>query len=102
MTPNLVVHNGYLATLADTGIVGFLAQSVFVLGALFRSIVRAWTVPTGVRVALASFLLAEALVAFAEPSGLHVGDTLGMLAIVLTAWAWRVEPAAQRRAPDPN
>jgi O-antigen ligase len=88
------LHNAYLAMLADTGVIGFVGYMIFIIGALLRSVTRAWNNPIGVNLATAALLFAYAAISLVEPFGIHTGDTAAMLMIFMTAWAWRTDPSA--------
>jgi O-antigen ligase len=97
ITAHLAVHNGYLGTLADTGVVGFLGYMIFFVGALWRSLVQAWREPIAARVASAAYLTAYATLSLTEPTGLHIGNTLSMIMLITAAWSWRAEPSPRLR-----
>ena len=92
-------HNAYLATLAETGIIGFVAYVVFLWGATWRAILQALEYPSSARLAAAGFLASYVVCGLYERAALNTGNPYSMLMIVLAAWAWRwTERPADARA----
>jgi O-antigen ligase len=89
------VHNDYLATLADLGVIGLLGYLIFQFGGMCRAVARAWAQPTGINVAIAAYLFSFTIIGLLEPTGFHIGNTISMVMVFLSAWSWRVEPAVE-------
>jgi O-antigen ligase len=98
MSAKMVIHNGYLSVLADTGLFGLLGYVFFLFGSLFLAVARALREPVAENMAVAGCIFAFVVGTFFEPGGIHTGDTIGMLLIVVSAWSWRANVAV-RRAP---
>ncbi len=94
-------HNGYLATLAETGILGILAYLLFLVGAFGRAIVQARKQQTPVRLAAVGFLAAFLAVSVFERRALNTGNTLSMLMLLVAAWSWRA-PGSGAEEPKAN
>lgn len=99
----LVIHNAYLLTLGDTGIVGLFGYLIFLFGAFGRALVAAWRNPSPARVIMASVLLMTIVSDFMEPGGQHLGNSGSMISILVAAWAWRTDPRWRSwRPPSPS
>lgn len=84
-------HNGYLATLAETGILGFIAYIIFLFGALFLACAKVIRKPTAPRIACMAFILAYVFTGLVERVGLNTGNLYSLVLIVLAALAWRLD-----------
>jgi len=92
-------HNGYLATLAETGIFGFMAYIVFIFGALGLACAKVLRKPTAPRVACMAFLLAYIFTGLVERVGLNTGNLYSLVLIVAAALAWRIDGDAAAAPP---
>jgi O-antigen ligase len=91
-------HNAYLATMADTGVIGFFAYMLFVLGGLCCWVVKNLTRPSLVSLACAAYLLSFMVDGMFEREALNTGNAFSQLMILLAIWAWRQDqPGAIRR-----
>jgi O-antigen ligase len=99
LTSEASAHNAYLATLADTGVVGFFGFAVFLFGGLWRLIGRQLVQPSRTTLASIAFLTAFAVNGLFERSALNTGNAYCQVMVMLTAWAWRCQsPAVPRRS----
>jgi O-antigen ligase len=89
------VHNDYLATLADLGVIGLLGYLIFQFGGMCLAVARAWVEPSRINVAIAAYLFSFTIIGLFEPTGFHIGNTISMAMVFLSAWSWRVEPRVE-------
>lgn len=89
LTSETSAHQAYLATLAETGVIGFVAYLVFLFGAVGLALAKAWNSPTRARLATAAFLTSYAILGVTERAALNTGTTFSLLMILLAAWTWR-------------
>ena len=95
-TSGVTIHNAYLSTLAEMGIVGFASYVLLTLGGLCCALTRAWRRPYGGSLVLVALLSMFSEWAFIEPGGLRLGNTSSLVLILLSALAWRSEPIDAR------
>jgi O-antigen ligase len=99
LTSEASAHNAYLATLADTGVVGFIGFAVFLFGGLWRLIARQLVQPSRTTLASIAFLTAFAVNGLFERSALNTGNAYCQVMVLVAAWAWRYQsPPLPRRA----
>jgi O-antigen ligase len=91
-TSGVPIHNAYLSTLAEMGIVGFASYALLTLGALGCALARAWRRPYGGALTLVALLSMFSEWALIEPGGLRLGNTSSLVLILLSALAWRSDP----------
>ncbi len=89
LTSAVSAHNAYLATLADTGVVGALSYCLFLFGGLAIALRKALRDPSAGRIMMAGFLTAYIVNGVFERSALNTGNTYSMVMILLCAWSWR-------------
>ena len=98
LTTEASAHNAYLATMADTGIFGFFAYILFLVGGLVRACVKSLSEPSGVNLACAAYLAAFMVDGLFERSALNTGNAYCQLMILCAAWAWRQDDPYGRPA----
>lgn len=91
-TSGVTIHNAYLATLAEMGIVGFAGYVTLLVGGLCLAMARAWQRPYGTSLMLVALLVMFTEWAFIEPGGLRLGNTSSLVIMIMSALAWRSEP----------
>jgi len=91
-------HNAYLATMADTGVIGFFAYMLFVVGGLWRWVIKNLTRPSLVTLACAAYILSFLVDGLFEREALNTGNAFSQLMILLSIWAWRQDNPDGRRA----
>lgn len=89
LTSEASAHNAYLATLADTGIIGFFGYVLFLFGGAWRAVLKAVANPSGPRLAACAFLVAFLVNGMVERSALNTGNAYCQLMIIMAALAWR-------------
>ncbi len=89
LTSEASAHNAYLATAADTGVIGLAAYMLFLLGGLVRACVKAVNDRSMVAVTCAAYLAAFMVDGLFERSALNTGNAYCQLMILVAAWAWR-------------
>lgn len=89
LTTEASAHNAYLATLADTGVIGFFGYMLFLVGGLWRAVLKALDRPSGAALASAAFLAAFLVNGMFERTALNTGNSYSLLMILVAAWAWR-------------
>ena len=83
-------HSAYLATLAEIGIIGFLIYSVFVFGALFRSVNFAFRIDARpVDLATAANMVSFVMLGIFETQALTTGSLNSLLMIFVAGYCWR-------------
>lgn len=89
-------HNAYLASLADTGIVGFAAYLALMFGATVLAIRKAIIDASQIAMAVAGLSTSFLVIGCVERVGINTGNTLSLVMIFSAAWAYRTGPAPQR------
>ncbi len=95
LTSEANAHDAYLAMLADTGVLGFLAYLLFLFGGLIRSVLRQLANPSPSTLATVAFLTAFAVNGLFERSALNTGNAYCQTMALLAAWAWRTDPTTR-------
>lgn len=90
-------HNAYLATLADTGLLGFLAYMTLMLGGWLLAVRRGLGGAGGASLAISGLLTGYLVQGLVERMALNTGNALSLLVLYAVAFSYR-RPAA--RAPS--
>jgi O-antigen ligase len=84
-------HNGYLATMAEMGVIGLISYLVFILGGFTSAILKVRQRVTAARLAAVVFIFAYVVTGLVERVGLNTGNAYSLALIIVTALAWRLD-----------
>lgn len=81
-------HNAYLATAAETGLIGLVAYLALVLGATYLLAKRFLRRPSSVDLAAFGFMISFLVSGMVERQALNTGNSYSMLMLFVAGWAF--------------